>query len=499
MSGRVQFAWRIRAIRVTGAAIIGIDSVHPEYAARLPQWRRCIDAFDGTDAVKAKPDYLPRLGGQKEEDYQGYVARALFYGATSRTVQGFVGALVRVAPVAKVPAKFEPWLDALTPDGLPLTELVKVVASHILLTNRCGLLTERGPNDNDRPYIAVYDATSITNWDSDGLWFVLREMFYEADVKDKYLLIERTRYRELVLDGGRYLQNVWLKRRDAQGKEATEFTIDHTVKPTRRGQPLDAIPFTINTDRGQVKTVGKPPMLDMVDVNLSHYRNSADLEHGRHFTALPTPWVSGAPEAAPGQKQPELLIGSAIAWMLPNPQSRAGFLEFSGTGLGSLVTGMDKKEDLMARLGAGFLMQPRTGVETAETATIHRSGEVSNMTSLAISTENGIKLALESMVKWEGDASAVELTVNKDFLDSRMSAQEIAAAIQAFQAGGMSLDTFLWNLKQGEWLAPETSIEDEKAKIKLQAGSNTTALPLPGKPGAPPAPGRPTQVIAAVK
>ena len=34
--------------------------------------------------------------------------------------------------------------------------------------------------------------------------------------------------------------------------------------------------------------VEAPPLNDLADVNLSHYRGYADHKHGLHFTALPT-------------------------------------------------------------------------------------------------------------------------------------------------------------------------------------------------------------------
>jgi Domain of unknown function (DUF4055) len=464
---------------------MGIEALHPQYAARLHQWQRCQDCFDGTDAVKARKDYIPKLSGQTELEYNGYLTRALFYGAMARTVQGLVGALVRLAPALKASDTLKKLEDSLTIDGLPLNEVVKAVASQVLVTNRCGLLVDRGQNPNDRPYIALYNAMSITNWDDDGDWIVLKESYYKADPADKYTLKEETRYRELVLlegvdsESGVYQQNIWEKVPDASGKPGTEYVITSTIAPTMRGQPLTEIPWTWVTDRGQIDTVEKPPLLDMVDVNLSHFRNSADLEHGMHFTALPTPWVSGAPPAAPGQAQPELRIGSATAWLLPDPQSRAGYLEFAGAGLGSIREAMAEKVQTMATLGAQLIAAQRNLIETAETARIHQSGEVSHLTSIAVSVENGIEAALQRMADWENDTATVELRINRDFIDTRLQAGDLVALLQTWQAGGISLDSFLWNLKEGELLAPDTSIEDEKAKIDLQKGA-PAAIPLPG-------------------
>ena len=61
------------------------------------------DAVAGEDVVKARGEtYLPRLTGQ--EAYRGYVLRALFFGATGRTLQGLLGAVMRKDPVVTLPA-----------------------------------------------------------------------------------------------------------------------------------------------------------------------------------------------------------------------------------------------------------------------------------------------------------------------------------------------------------------------------------------------------------
>ena len=73
-----------------------ISTKHPLLVDKLSQIRRARDAFKGTDSIKASPldeDYLPRLGGQSEEEYENYKRRAVFYAAMNRTVVALVGAL----------------------------------------------------------------------------------------------------------------------------------------------------------------------------------------------------------------------------------------------------------------------------------------------------------------------------------------------------------------------------------------------------------------------
>lgn len=454
---------------------MGIETLHPQYSKRLPQWQRCMDCFEGSDRIKSeerRTTYLPTLSGQNDVEYVAYITRALFFNATGRTVQGLVGAMVRNEPTFKLPGAMDDWTKDLTPDHHSAVELVKQIGEAILLYNRALLLVDRPEVDEsrgieDRPYIAMYDALAITNWQTEPFpRVVLKETFFERDEKDEYSRRESTQYRELLLLDGVYTQRLWRKvpRTQTGPSKSEEYGIYRTITPTRRGQRMTELPVVWLSMQGLVQKIEKSPLLDLVDVNISHFHNSADLEHGRHFTALPTPWVSGVSAEELGGK---MRIGSATAWALPNPQSRAGFLEFSGQGLAAIAEGMRSKEEMMAALGARLLQQPRrTQVEAAETARIHASGEVSALTAVAVAAEEGLEKALEIAREWEGVSGKVEARLNRDFIDTRLAPQELTALLSAWQQGGISIDTFLWNLKQGELLPPDDTIDEEKARIE---------------------------------
>jgi hypothetical protein len=92
----------------------------------------------------------------------------------------------------------------------------------------------------------------------------------------------------LDLDGGRYRVCVFAD--GAHGKDGDVLLSE--VYPLMNGKPLDFIPFTFLSTDDNTAEVDEPPLIDLVNVNLSHYRTCADLEHGAHFTGLPTPYIT---------------------------------------------------------------------------------------------------------------------------------------------------------------------------------------------------------------
>ena len=104
----------------------------------------------------------------------------------------------------------------------------------------------------------------------------------EVDVegKDGFERRTETRFRVLELVEGIYRRRVFVpKKRDtgdtASTSSGTEYVEnpDLAVEPKRRGGPLDEIPF-------EIVDLGEAPLIDLADLNVDHYRNSASLANG---------------------------------------------------------------------------------------------------------------------------------------------------------------------------------------------------------------------------
>lgn len=452
------------------------NSTHPKYDAALPRWQRCIDAYGGSDTIKAATiTYLPLLTTQHDDQYKAYLNRALFYGATERTVQGLTGASIARPFECKLPTRLKHMEKEATPNKGSLQSLVKTTVLELLKTGRLGLLVDRGTYEGNKPYIVNYDATQITNWqETDGVptLITLKECVYEKSADDAYVTKEVEQWRELRIEDGSYKVILWRKKVE-QGVVTDELVPVNTIVPLQRGKPLTAIPFVVINADGIGLNISKPPLLSVVDVNISHYQNSADLEHGRHLTGLPTPVVTGA-ELKPGET---LLLGSSKAWIFKNDNADAKFLEFTGQGLGSLVTALTEKERMMAVLGARLLEGQKASVEAAETVRLRGAGDTYTLGSINTSAADGLSLALSYADQWEGGDGNVTMEPNLQFVDTKLSAEDITALLGAFNSSAISLETFLWNLQHGERLQPDSTVEQELVRIGKERDNAADDLP----------------------
>lgn len=470
---------------------MAVDAKNSEFTMNCERWERSRDASMGQHAVHAKRTrYLPQLKGQTIEEYDSYLRRALYYNATGRTIDSMSGLIFRRPPKVEIPEAAQYLQDDIDTSGTPLTAFSENVVEELLQVGRIGLLTEyptapgiRTQAEEQaagvRPYIKTYCAESLINWRVERIgnrsMLTMAVLFEHADeVADEYTTKKVEQWRVLKLGQGVdesgkplgsriYTQEVWQKAVAVAGVES-QFILKESLTPLMGGKPMLYIPFLVCGPMGVDFAVKKPPILDLADVNLSHYQSTADYEHGLHFTGLPTPYVTGH-TFEPGQT---VALGSTDMLAFRDPQSQVGFLEFKGEGLKQLSNRLLEKENMMAALGARLLVAEKRAAETAETAAIHRSGENSVLASLAIAASMAITQSINWALEWAGLTPDAKVELNTDYLVSGLTAGDLTALVATWQAGGIAKSTLYDNLQRGEIARQNVSFEDEEAEIALE-------------------------------
>lgn len=480
-----------------------VTTQHADYQAQLTRWQRCRDAYDGGDAVKARGSvYLPRLDAQSEAEYGAYKLRADFYGATARTVDGLAGAVLRKEPAVAVPDNIRPHLEDVTSEGVPLEAFAKALVEQDLTVGRAGLMVDLPQKEQAeaRPYWVSYRAEQVINWRTavrNGrkvlVLVVLEETTSEADAGDPFAQKAVTQYRVLQLraetPGGAETYTVTLYKKaatTADGK-AEEWLPDPPVTPKRRGDALEFIPFVFLGPTGITADVEKPPMLDLVDMNFSHYRSSADLERARFFTSSPTPYICGfngagvtpASEGNPEGKPvatPVYRIGSSVAWTFTSPDTKVGMLEYTGQGLGALQSALKDKQELMSVLGARLLESQKADAEAAATVRLRHAGDESVLKKITMAVDQALTQALRWHVWWAGlttPADQITVTLNTDFLAPGVTADLLAKLLLMLQAGEISSKTLYHNLTRAELTRPGVTFDQEHQEIDAETEDAT--------------------------
>lgn len=453
---------------------MAINTNHPEYDMYQEDWQRSRDAKAGQSTVhRMGTKYLAKLIGQDDGEYKAYVDRALFYEATGRTIDGLKGMLFRKNMQVEVNGMADFLMDV-TLDGEDINTFAKNCADEILTVGRVGILVDYPRIDtldmtaaqadmiNSRPFFRMYKAETITNWrmgrvlNSGDLMEVRLKEVIELET-DEFEYKEIEQYRVLDIYDGYYRQRIYQKDKDRKWQ-----LIDEII-PLRNGTRMDYIPFVFIGVDGFNVNVCRPPLAGLVNVNFSHYKTTADLEHGAHFTGLPTAVIAGVTDTEDG----EYRIGSTTAWAFSNPDTKASYLEFTGQGLGALEKLIQTKEDKMASLGAQMLTPSTRRNEAAETAGLRHLGEHSVMASISLSLADCINKLLEFAGDWMGLSPAI-VDINKDFMPTPISPQMLKELFVALQGGGISHQTYFEQLQKGEIIDADKTFEEEKAEIETQ-------------------------------
>jgi len=458
-----------------------VSTPHPSYSAAEAAWQMCRDLTAGARAVKSRGRvYLPLPGGMSTQDYHGYLQRAALFPAMGRTIGALSGAVFTRPPtVAGVPNTLQGHLEDLTFGDEGLSDVALRLVIEVLTVGRAGVLLDMSVNGG-RPYWCVVPAESIINWrtarvgdDPDALvQLVIRENVLAPDASGFGHTFVPC-YRELALLDGVFRTRIWRASdpKLVNSTVVTPFTAGEWLTPTRRGESFDFIPFTFISPNGVTPAVAKPPLEDLADVVVAHYRNSADHEHGLYLTALPTPWAAGL---AGGSNQ-VLKIGPSVCWQLEK-DGKAGLLEFTGAGLAAIRDAMAAKERQMAVLGGRLLLESSgDGIpETATGARMRYSAEAASLRTIA----GAVSAALTRVLRWHvwwmtmGDIP-LDVTANltDEFFALKATPEEVKAALLLYQSDSISFDTFFDQLQKGGWTREGVTAAQERKDIERRVGA----------------------------
>ena len=457
---------------------------HRTYQEHRASYDKIRDVIAGEDRLKkAGAQYLPQPEGMTPAQYNRYLTGASFYAVAERTLRGMVGSVTRNEPILELPARIEDMRQAATFEGHSLDVLLEDALREVLSIGRMAMLLDY-PTDGaapaSAPFISTFNAESILDWKEELVGgrqklTMLRLHEDNDDLEDtgveQHLL--------LTLDPAYTVKrfHVTTKRNGPQIQSVEEVQVGEDIIPIINGSPLFDIPAVVVSPYNLKADVEKPPFLDLVNVNLAHWRNSADYFWSLYLTSQPTPWVSGSIN----EKNKPTQIGSGAFWILPQG-AQAGMLEFTGAGIAAQKTALDDLTAQMATLGARMVYDGKGRNETTDTAKLRHRSELSLLHSSVNMVEAGILKLLRLAAEWTQPNSAddVKLKLHRDFITAQMDPAVLTALIKAWQSGAISHDTLLMNLKKGELMDVNRALDDERDLIEEDENVIPLTLPVGG-------------------
>ena len=407
-----------------------VDTTNPTYDIYKNEWIKTRDACKGSVAVKSKksqylpvPDAETNPMGIDSIRYKQYLNRAVFTNYTGRTKNALVGAAFRKKPIIELPDGLEYLIDDATGDGLSLEQLAKDELNNLLETGRSLLLvdypqTEEGMSSeqvsilNLTASIIPYKAEAVINWKTEVIagrnmltLIVLEEPYLENS--DEFSHESKMQYRVLRLKEEGYCQQIY--------RDNEPYTEEFYPRKSD-GSVFDYIPVTFVGSQNNDSTIDNAPLSDIADVNMAHYKNSADYEESCFITGQPTLFITHSlTQEQWNEYNPKgIKIGSRAGHVLGDTGS-ANLLQANPNNL--VMEAMKAKEQQMVAIGARIITD-RGGNETAEGARIRFASENSVLGDIV----GNLSSAIKSCIYWVGEFMGVDtdecvFIINREFYD----------------------------------------------------------------------------------
>lgn len=461
-----------------------VSTPNAAYNAAAPSWRLIRDACAGEATIKAAGfEYLcrPNPGDKSQaavERANQYLKRAVWYGATGRTVDGLLGLAFQKEPKIEVPSAVKPILENIDGGGQTVVQHMHESLGQVISQGRAGLLTDFPKKSGQvskadertlglRPTITYYDALSIINWRTVTIggetrlsMIVLHEIATEFSGFEESL---EPQYRVLELVDGKYRVQIWREDKNATGIAGKKWVVVDTIFPTNgAGNPLTEIPFTFIGSKNNAPPVDKAPMLDIASLNVAHYRNSADYEDSVYFCGQPQFWMSGLDENwVKMLEEKGVYMGSRSILPLP-VGGAAGILQAAPNTLAKEA--MSAKEAQMAALGARLIQADKS----LKTATQQQSEDAVANSVLGICADN-TSAAYQTAFTWAASfgntAGKVEVAIPKDFTQFTIAPDELAQLIQGVQSALIPQSDFWRRMRAAGVIDPKKTDDEIREEI----------------------------------
>jgi len=470
------------------------DKTNPVYDDRIEDWQLCRDAVAGERVVKSKgTTYLPTQGVNMDlttadgvERYNAYKQRAVFEDMTEVTVESMTGIAFKTTPSINFSefdevAYLEQNIDGA---GTMFKEQMKSALSGVIITGRGALFVdypraEESSLATDKELqasIHYYEAEDVVNWRTGSKngnrrleFVVLREKLAKetADIfghDDD----EAYQYRVLMINSDDVVEGFVVDKNDV--------IIEEPYILKAAGKMLDVIPFFLISAHGTTIDVSeKPPVLKVANVNMAHYRTTAEMYLSMHYHSAPQPVATGTTAswreeyAASGAKfgtdEVLCLEEGANMFLLQGQFDAQGFHKE-----------LERLRQTALDLGAKLLTNQTAGVESAEAIRLKESGGLSTMASIILSLSSAYAEAVKMANKYmAGGEIEPKIELNTELLKPSPDASLVTSLLTSIDRQVVGVSVLRDYLRAVGVIPADMSNED----VEEELSSQITGVPFP--------------------
>ena len=451
------------------------DAFSQDYAVVTMQryWSRMQAVVSGTDFIRYNaPTYLPQEPREPADAYATRVQRSVLSPYTVRLIENAAGLVLR----RPIKVEGDPYWTEFSKDvdglGSSINEYARNALVSALTYGHSGVLVDF-PQDagvltlaeerslGRRPYFNNIDAYQIWGWRQESTlpsspltqlrlhqWTTLPEGEFGQNRVEEIRVIYRDRY-ELYRRGG---------------TPATEGS----STPIETGSlPFDQIPFVpIYTNRLGMLT-SSPPLIDIANLNITHYQRQADLIHALHIAAMPILVLEGWDD------QSESSVGVNYALGM-TPGNKAYYVGADSSSFAAQSNEIQALESQMSTLGVTKLLGQKFVAESADAKRIDQAQANSVLALISMELESALQQSYDLAAKYLG-ITPPRIILERDFDFYRLLGQDISVLGDIASNGQITQETFLKILRQGEILPDTVDFNAEVSNTARPAAAEEVA------------------------
>ena len=454
----------------TGAVVSESPFVRSlDVIAMMTNWGVMAAVTNGTEYLRDQSEtYLPQEPREDDEAYQTRIDRSVLSPYTSRLIETAAGAILR-KPIHIKGDQY--WLDlAQNIDGIGsnINEYARRALVSSLTYGHSAILVDypaaMGARNlaeeraqGRRPYFIHVDAAQIWGWRQASTMPgapLTQVRIHEYTTRPLNDFGEEQIEQMRVIYPGKYdLYTL--------GQDVVEFS-------ETGGYSLNEIPLVpiYSNRRGMLQSL--PPLLDIANLNITHYQRQADLIHALHIAAMPTLVLEGWDDTTGSTT---MGVNYAIAMQ---PGNKAYYVQADATSFDAQMNELQSLEQQMSTLGVTKLFGQKFVAESAEAKRIDQAQGNSVLSIISQELESALNQAFAFAAQYVG-LEPPEITIDRDFDYYRLIGQDVSVLAQLNDMGKISDQMLLEILRRGEILPDNINIEDELAA----STENALALPEP--------------------
>lgn len=484
------------------------------YDAMSPRWHVIETLLGGTEAMRAAGEtYAPQHPEETQEGYEERIQSAVLLNMVEQTLDTLAG-----KPFCKDINLNEDVPDAIQEVVLPDVDLqgnnLDVFARrwfregmakafcHVMVDYPRPEPVEEGQRrtladdrrEGLRPYWVMIkpEAVLFARASIIGGVEVLQHIriFETYTEQDGFAEVERRRIR--VLEPG--VVQLWEPKEKQRNKDKEEWEL---VDEWETG--LTYIPLVTFYAHRDEFMYGKPPLLDLAHLNITHWQSTSDQRHILTVSRFPILACSGAT----GEDGDPVVVGPNKVLYNPDPNGRFYYVEHAGAAISAGDRDLKNLEEQMAGYGAEFL-KSRPGTTTATARALDSAEASSDLSQMIGVFQDALAQVLHITADWmriQGGGGTVE--INKDFGLSENDTEKLGAVEKAREKRDISRKAYLNVLRllgalpedydaEADW----EEIQNEVAALGLMGGAFRDLDPAARDPDADDDTGGPGQAAA---